>query len=216
MSAPSKPYLPAAGRDWALPFYDAFVSVMGAAPTRHRLIDQARIQPGNRVLEIGCGTGTIVALVKQRHPQAEVVGLDPDPKALARAKRKAERASLAVQFDQAFSDAMPYPDASFDRVLSSFMFHHLPGDVKQKTMGEVRRVLKPGGTFHLLDFTASRHGGGFLMRLFHSDEEMKDNQEDRIVALMREAGFAEPARTEKGALLFGHVKINYYRASRAG
>ena len=140
-----KKYLPAAGRDWALPLYDPLARLMGIAPTRDRLIEQARIGPGQRVLEIGCGTGDVLIAAKRLHPHAEVVGLDPDPKALARARQKCDRASLAIQLDRAFSDAMPYASGSFDRVLSSFMFHHLPAGAKTLTMGEVRRVLKPGG-----------------------------------------------------------------------
>lgn len=209
----SRPYLPAAGHDWALPLYDPVVRLMGIEPTRHRLIEQAGIRPGSRVLEIGCGTGTIVALVKRLHPEAEVVGLDPDPKALARAKRKAERASLAIQFDEAFSDAMPYPDGSFDRVLSSLMFHHLSGEVKRKTASEVRRVLRPGGSLHLLDFAHSEHKGGFLVRLFHPDETWRDNREDRVVALMRESGFTQAERVRHDTLVFGHVHVNYYTAA---
>jgi ubiquinone/menaquinone biosynthesis C-methylase UbiE len=81
-----------------------------------------------------------------------VVGLDPDPKALAIAKRKAQRAGLAIQLDQGFSDGLPYPDASFDRVFSSLMFHHLKAEEKAATLREVRRVLRPGGSLHLLDF----------------------------------------------------------------
>src|SRR5215469_6148214 len=85
-------YLPAAGHDWALPFYDPFVKLLGADAARRTLLQQADLRPGNRVLDIGCGTGTFVELIKRVHPEVSVVGLDPDPKALARAKKKAARA----------------------------------------------------------------------------------------------------------------------------
>src|SRR5688572_1932687 len=142
-----------------LPFYDPLVKLMGGDSARLALLDQAAIRPGHRVLDIGCGTGTLVVQVKRLHPGADVVGLDPDPKALARAKRKVDRAGLSIQFDQGFSDRLPYPDQSFDRVLSSFMLHHLEGDVKQTTLREVRRVLKPGGSFHILDFGGPQSNG---------------------------------------------------------
>ena len=83
-------FLPAAGRDWLLPFYDPFVKLLGGDQARQRLLDQAALQDGHRVLDIGCGTGTFAVLIKRVHPDVEVVGLDPDPKALARAHRKAE------------------------------------------------------------------------------------------------------------------------------
>src|SRR5205823_9261104 len=82
----------------------------------------------DRVFDLGCGTGTMAVIIKKQFPQVEVVGLDPDPRALARACKKAARESLTIQFDQGFGDQLPYPAASFDRALSAFMFHHLPAE----------------------------------------------------------------------------------------
>jgi ubiquinone/menaquinone biosynthesis C-methylase UbiE len=89
-----KAYLPAAGHDWLLPLYDAFVKLLGGEAASKTLVDQATIQPGFRVLDIGCGTGTLALLIKRLHPTMDVVGLDPDPRALARAKQKARRAGI--------------------------------------------------------------------------------------------------------------------------
>ena len=83
-----KTYLPAAGHDWLLPLYDSFVKLLGGEAARKTLLDQATMQPSFRLLDIGCGTGTLAILIKRLHPGVDVVGLDPDPKALARAKRK--------------------------------------------------------------------------------------------------------------------------------
>ncbi len=99
---------------------------------------------------------SISTLIKRLHPDVEVVGIDPDPKALARARRKASKAAVFIQFDQGFGDDLPYAESSFDRVFSSFMFHHLPSDEKGRTLRAVRRVLKPGGGFHMLDFEVQR------------------------------------------------------------
>jgi len=212
-----RPFLPAAGHDWLLPLYDPFVKLLGGDRTRKTLVDQADIRAGHRVLEIGCGTGTLVTLIKRLHPDVDVVGLDPDPKALARAQRKAERAAVDIQFDQGFADALPYADASFDRVFSSFMFHHLPDDEKGKTLREVRRVLKPGASLHLLDFTASEAGaGGFFARRFHASHQLHDNSEDHVLALMREAQFADPRTLGHGSMFLGHLAYAYYQASVAG
>lgn len=186
-------YLPAAGRRWALPLYDPIVTLIGGNPTRRILIDQADLRGGQHVLEIGCGTGSLLTVLKRLHPDVEAVGLDPDPQALVRARRKAERAALSIRLDQGFSDELPYADATFDRVLSSFMFHHLPAEAKPRTLTEVKRVLKPGGSLHLLDFT---HGEG--------------GDDDRMLTRMRDAGFAEPRRVRQDALLFGHLRIRYY------
>jgi len=138
-------YLPAAGHDWALPLYDPFVKLLGGDKGRQDLIVEAALPTVGRVLDVGCGTGTLAVLIKQLYPKVDVVGLDPDPKALGRARRKAKRASALIQFDQGSADRLPYADASFDRVVSSFMFHHLRADQRAKMLQEVSRVLVPGG-----------------------------------------------------------------------
>jgi ubiquinone/menaquinone biosynthesis C-methylase UbiE len=211
---PRRTYVPAAGHDGILPIYDPLVTVLGGNPTRRALVDQAAIRPGHRVLEIGCGTGSLVVLIKRVHPDVDVVGLDPDPKALDRARRKAARAAVSIQFDQAFSDEMPYPEASFDRVFSSFMLHHLQGHEKEKTLREVRRVLKRGGVLHLLDFggTESR-ATGLVARWLHSSQPLRDNSAERILTLMTQAGLADAREVSQGALLLGCLPITYYRAS---
>ena len=123
-------YLPGMGFDWLLPLYDPFTRLLGIQAAHQRLAEQAELESARRVLEIGCGTGNLALLVKRGRPQLEVVGLDPDAKALARADRKARRAGLSLELDRGFADELPYPDASFDRVLSAFMFHHLDADVR--------------------------------------------------------------------------------------
>jgi ubiquinone/menaquinone biosynthesis C-methylase UbiE len=205
-------YLPAAGHDWALPLYDPIVKLLGGDEARKAILDQAVIQTGHRVLDIGCGTGALVTLIKRLHPNVDVVGLDPDPKALTRARRKAERAGVTIRLDQGFSDELPYPDASFDLVFSSFMLHHLQAEEKDKTLREVRRVLKPGGSLHLLDFGGPQsRQNGFLARLFHSSHRLKDNSDSRIIALMSQAGLANPKVVRRRTMLLG--KIAYYQAS---
>ncbi|MGH7897000.1 MAG: class I SAM-dependent methyltransferase [Candidatus Binatia bacterium] len=203
-------YLPAAGHDWFLPLYDPLVKLMGGDRARRDLVDQAAIRPASRVLEVGCGTGSLLVLVKSVHPDVEVVGLDPDPKALARAKRKADGAGISMALDRGFSDALPYPRGSFDVVLSSLMFHHLAADEKQSTLREIHRVLKPGGAFHMLDLAGPESRGGFLSRLIHSDHVLEDNSAGRIVARMSEAGFSDAKLVARRSMLF--TRIAYYRA----
>lgn len=205
-------YLPAAGHDWSLPFYDPIVKLLGGDKARRVLIDQAALQAGHRVLDIGCGTGSLAVAIKQQHPDVAIVGIDPDPKALGRARRKATRAGVTIQFDQGFGDELPYPEASFDRVISSFMFHHLPAEERVKTLRAIRRVLKPAGRFHMVDFERPESGAhGFLARLFHSSERMKDNSESRVLSLMHEAGFADPRKVGERAMLSGQVA--YFQAA---
>jgi ubiquinone/menaquinone biosynthesis C-methylase UbiE len=211
MAESTRTYLPAAGHDWLLPFYDPITKLIGGEAVRRALLGQAELRPGQHVFEVGCGTGALTTMIKRLHPDVEVVGLDPDPKALARARRKAAAAGVSIRFDQGFGGELPYPEASFDRVLSAFMFHHLPADEKGKTLREVRRVLRPGGEFHMLDFEGSEDGGhGFLAHFLHGRAGLRDNSESRVLSLMKQAGFADAKKVGRRAMLF--ARTAYYRA----
>jgi ubiquinone/menaquinone biosynthesis C-methylase UbiE len=212
MTETQRAYVPAAGRDWRLPFYDPLVALMGAGHTRQMLIEQAGFQSNQRVLEIGCGTGTLLTLIARQYPGLAAVGLDPDPKALARARTKAARSGVSVQLDQGFADSMPYLAGSFDRVLSSFMFHHIPTPAKLPTLREVRRVLKPGGLFTMLDFGGDVKAG-WIARHLHAAHGFEENEESRIIDLMRQAGLVDARRTKRDAVLFGHLPVNYFAAT---
>jgi ubiquinone/menaquinone biosynthesis C-methylase UbiE len=199
-------YLPAMGKDWLLPFYDTFTWLLGVPRIHRRLVELAAIEPGHRVLEIGCGPGGLVLRAQRMHPDAEIVGLDPDPLALAKARRKAERAGRPVRFDQGKAGELPYPDESFDRVLSSFMFHHLDDAEKRRALAEVRRVLRPGGQLHLVD-VAGHHRGTIGHRM-QRDERLRDNVGDGIPDRMRGAGFTDVRTGERGRL-----RTTFYRAT---
>lgn len=213
MTHTERTYLPAAGHDWALPFYDPLVKLMGADDAKRALLDQAALQPTHRILDIGCGTGTLAVLIKRLYGNAEVVGLDPDPKALERARHKAAAAALPVRLDQGFANELPYPDASFDRVFSSFMFHHLGKGQREKTSREVRRVLAPGGSFHLLDFVCpAEASAGWWDRLVFSSSHFKDNSDSRILAVLSQGGFASARKIKDAAIFFGLLHVIYYQA----
>ena len=207
----TKTYIPAAGSDWLLPLYDPMTKLLGLERARRALLDQAALRPFTRVLEIGCGTGSFSILIKRLHPDVEVVGLDPDPKALGRARRKSTRAAVSIQFDQGFSDSLPYGEGTFDFVFSSMMFHHLKLEEKGKTLREVHRVLKPGALFAMVDFEKPEGNVSTLLgRLFHSNHVLKDNSENRILTLMTEAGFVNAKTVRHRNLL-----IAYYQAPRS-
>lgn len=215
---PKRTFLPAAGHDLFLPFYDLVVSLLGGNRARRDLVAQANITSGQRILDIGCGTGTLAVMLKRGHADVEVVGLDPDPKALRRAKTKASRAGLSLQFDQGFADELPYAEDSFDRVFSSFMLHHIDEQYQEKTLREVARVLKPGGSFHLLDFVVNHeHGSHGLLshigRHIHFSQQMKNNSDARTLQLMQRAGFTTTEKLNESRMLLGLLHTAYYRAS---
>jgi ubiquinone/menaquinone biosynthesis C-methylase UbiE len=142
-------FLPAMGHG-PLWLYDPLTRLLGVSRAHRRLLAHARIALRMRVLDIGCGTGNLTLLA--RREGGRVTALDPDPEALARAAAKAARAGLDVQFDQGFAERLPYPDASFDRVLSAFMYHHVRPPARAAMLNEIRRVLRPGGALFLADF----------------------------------------------------------------
>ncbi|MHA6623922.1 class I SAM-dependent methyltransferase [Pseudonocardia sichuanensis] len=197
-------YLPAMGRDRLLPLYDPFTWLLGVPHVHRRLVTAAGVAPGHRVLEVGCGTGNLALRVRRMHPDAEVLGIDPDPLALARAQRKAERRGPAVRWDRGTAGALPYADESVDRVLSAFMFHHLDEAEKRRMLTEVRRVLRPGGQLHLADFGGHHHG--LAGRWVHRNEHLRANAGDGIPARMRDAGFTDVRTGERGRFGVLHVR----------
>lgn len=212
MTRSERPYLPAAGHDWFLPLYDPISSLLGMDAARRQLLDQAELKAGHTVLDVGCGTGTLAVLIKRLYPTVEVIGLDPDPRALARAQAKADKAGLQVRFDHGFAETLPYRDGTFDRVFSSMMFHHIEPDARERALGEVHRVLKSGGRLELVDFEAPEGGShGLLSRLLHSHHRLKDNSPRRMIELMQRAGFREVRKMASRTTLFG--RIAFYQAT---
>jgi ubiquinone/menaquinone biosynthesis C-methylase UbiE len=208
-------FIPAAGRDWRLPLYDPFTRLIGADRARRTLVESEALHAGQRVLEVGCGTGSLLVDIGRRYPGVELAGLDPDPRALDRARRKADRAGLPIRLDRGFADRLPYADASFDRVLSSFMFHHLQGADKAGMLSEVRRVLAPGGSLHLLDFTGpSRSAPAWLSNWVRARPLLQDNAEERIVALALGAGLESPRKIGEGSVVFGVLAYACFEAAR--
>ena len=188
-SGTERSYLGPMSWTWLLPLYDPLSLLFGARTAHSHLVEAADLRPGHRVLEIGCGTGNLALLAKARQPAATVVGLDPDPAALALARRKARRRGLALLLDRGFADQLPHPDDSFDRVLSALMLHHLPGDQKPAALREVARVLRPGGELHLVDIP--EQDGGHRRSLVHRVPHDLDQPGDSMAHLLRDAGFPE-------------------------
>jgi ubiquinone/menaquinone biosynthesis C-methylase UbiE len=203
-------FLPGLGKGFLTRLYDPVTRIIGVRSTHRPLVDQAGLEPRHRVLEIGCGTANVAIEAKRCQPRADVHGLDPDPTMLARARRKADRAGLGIDFTLGYAEALPYPDTVFDRVLSAFMFHHLDPPARLVALREVRRVLLPGGSLHLLDVGGIRNpSDGRIARMMQRNERLRDNYDGRIPALMTEAGLVDAGEVTHRRKAFGPV--TYYR-----
>jgi ubiquinone/menaquinone biosynthesis C-methylase UbiE len=189
-------YVPALGLRCLTPAYDTVVRTM----TRERrvkraLIEQARLSPGFRVLDLATGTGTLAIWMKQGEPRLDVVAIDGDADVLEIARRKAGRAALVIEWLQALAQHLPLPTAHFDRVVSSLFFHHLSADAKLRTAREVFRVIKPGGELHVADWGRptgpAMRGLFFAVQLLDGFENTRDNVEGKLVPLFQQAGFVD-------------------------
>ena len=120
----------------------------------------ARIQPGERVLDVGCGTGSLaIAAARVVGPGGRVAAVDPSPEMIGRARGKARRAALAIEFVASAGESLPFPAAAFEVVTLSLVLHQLPLDALHATMAQVRRVLAPGGRLLLVDLDLSNPTG---------------------------------------------------------
>lgn len=202
--------LPTRGRmiRWAR-FYDPCVTLclLGQrARLRRRTVALARLRRGERVLEVGCGTGDVALAARARLGATGVVyGIDPAPEMIAMARTKAARAGVQVDFQRGRIEALAFAPASMDVVLSSLMMHHLPDDLQQQGLAEIARVLKPGGRLLIVDFqrptvlleralaTMLHHGG--------STRGVQD-----LAALLPAAGFTQVEVGATGFPLLGFVR----------
>ncbi|MFG1930228.1 class I SAM-dependent methyltransferase [Mycobacterium sp. NPDC048908] len=205
-------YIPAFGKDALLPFYDLLTMTLRMGRNYDALVAQADVVDGLRVLEIGCGTGSVTTRIKRAAPGADVVGTDPDPLALARSQRKARRLS-GIRFERAYAQQLPFADGEFDRVLSSMMLHHLDDDTKAAAAAESFRVLRAGGSVHVLDVGgAMTAGDGFAARRMLRSQHLAGSLGDAIPRLLRSVGFDASVVASRPHPFVG--RLTFYRGVR--
>jgi ubiquinone/menaquinone biosynthesis C-methylase UbiE len=174
---------------------------------REGVLRLARLSSGERVLDVGCGTGTLaIAAKRQVGLTGAVYGVDASPEMIARANKKTSKARVETVLKNALAEALPFPDAHFDAVLSTMMLHHLPGKLRIQCVTEIRRVLKPGGRVLAVDFGTSPGGRGIVAH-FHRHGHISLAE---IVSIFKETG---PSIVESGAAGIGDLQFVLAAAS---
>lgn len=199
---------------WAR-FYDAAVGLLFLGKeqmVREMTLDLAGVKQGDKVLDVGCGTGSLTIAASSRvGPDGEVHGIDAAPEMVEVACHKAARAGLDVDFRMGLIEDIPFPDETFDLVLSSLMLHHLPHDLKGEGLAEIYRVLKPGGHFLAVDFEPPASPWFRRLTTWFLGQGMLQSSLQALGAMMDEAGFAE---VEVGATQYRLLAYLRGRAER--
>jgi len=214
MSEHKQPYVHALRYPWLTKFYDAVVrATLPERSLKGLLCDHvaADLPPGGAVLDLGCGTGTLTLLLKERLSGGTVTGLDGDPEVLNQAREKATEAGIDVNWLEGDATAPPFEPATFDRVASSLLFHHLPPEGKRTALASVRTLLKPGGRLHLLDW-GRPHGPAMRLafipvQLLDGFATTQENVRGLLPALMKEAGFVDVAEVARRRTMFGTLSV---------
>lgn len=205
-------YVPALGYRWLTSLYDPVIGLTTRERTfKVRLLRQARLRPELDVLDLGCGTGTLAVWAKQLEPGVRVTGIDGDRDVLSIARRKVSRVGAEVELRHGLSYQLPFPDATFDRVLSSLVLHHLSPSQKTRTLAEVFRVLRAGGELHVADWGQPRSRA---MRLLFYSIQLLDgfpNTSDHVAGLLpqyfRDAGFDEVSVRDELSTVYGTLAL---------
>lgn len=226
-----RPFLPGMGKTWLMPLYDTFTRVAGVRALHERAVELAGITPGQRVVDVGCGTGNLSFTVLAAHPDARVSGLDPDGDSLRRAARKARRRRVSLTLVQGYADRIPAEDASLDHVVSSLALHHVDDDGRVAFAQDALRALRPGGMVTIVDFGGptpsahdaghAAHGHGPARALRHLSSPMQtraaqqavaSNLSNGIVTLLADAGLADAREVDHVDHRFG--RVTFVQATR--
>ena len=174
----------------------------------NRLVEQGRIENGQRVLDLGCGTATLSILIKKAQPGADVIGIDGNRKILEVAETKTRKQGVNIPLFDAMVLDLPCRDNYFDRVFTSMLFHHLAMKDKILAAKEMYRILKPGGELHVADFGMPQNSlMAFISRIMRHFEETDDNIQGLLPHVVYAADFEHIETTTEFMTIFGTISL---------
>lgn len=182
---------------------------------REMTVDLAQVKPGDAVLEIGCGTGSLSLAARRRvGPTGEVFGIDQIPGMVAASQHKAAQANEKITFQQGGIDKLPFPENRFDVVLCSFMIFHMSEETRRKGIAEIQRVLKPQGRLLVLDMAApARPVQKVIARLLFGGMLQHELQE--LFPLMQTSGFSNVEFGPANFNILGLSVLGFVRGQKA-
>ncbi len=195
---------------WLTNYYDILVAVlMREKDFRTALLNQFQNKNPQKILDIGCGTGTLAIMLKQKFSQAIVAGLDGDADILEIAKSKAENAGVKLDLRRGFSTDLPFENESFDVVTNTIMLHHLSDEDKVTTLKQARRVLKRGGEINIVDWGPPSNQltgfGYYVIQLLDGFDTTTSNKKGLILHFLKEAGFVSITESKKIDTILGTI-----------
>ncbi len=189
--------------------YDAFMRLtMKDKHLKSFLVSQMNIKAGDIVLDFGCGTGTLMVMIKRTEPGCRVMGVDIEPLMLEIAEWKARKMGVDLEFTGYNGVTLPYPDGSFSTVVSSFVVHHLRREERPRLFREIFRVTRNGGSFYVMDFGIPRSAYAKAMSSVLSHiEPIGDNIHGKVPGYLEEAGFGNVREFHREGTLYGTVSL---------
>lgn len=197
---------------WLSRYYDAILGwTLNDRRFKQILAESADIRPAARILDFGCGTGTLAQEIHSLEPTARIVGLDVDPRMIEQAERKSRIAGQWAQWITGRIEALPFPPGSFDRIVTSLVLHHLRTNEKRSSLRAAHALLRPGGEIHIMDF-GKAHGPvmrlAFLsVQILDGFDRTGDNARGMIPAMLREAGFVGVREVRKWRTVAGTLSL---------